>query len=100
MLAGYRWKSNAGVLLYFAFKFGAILFAVFAAEDSPRNTVLFYLIYLTGTAFLAWGCWAQARGRGYSGWYAVLAVLEIFGLIILALMPDRRQKQANQITAA
>ncbi len=82
-------RAYLGVALYFLFKFAAIVFAVASGGDGPVATPVFYGIFLLGTAFLIWGCWAQARMKGYSGWLAIFGVFEFFGLIILALLPDR-----------
>ena len=94
MIPGYRWKSNVGLLLWILLKFVAIAFALNAGQETDSNTLVFYVIWLTGTVFLGWGLWAQAVGKGYSGWLALLGILEIVGLIILAVMPDKHPRAA------
>lgn len=87
-------RAYLGVALYFVFKFAAIVFAVASGGDGPIATPVFYGIFLAGTAFLMWGCWAQARMKGYPGWLAIFGVLEFLGLIILAILPDRMKPVA------
>lgn len=89
MIARYRRKAYTGLALYFLFKIGAIAWAMAAGEDSPVNTSIFWLLFLTGTGFAFWACWAEAVGKGHSGSFALMALFGFWGFIICALLSDR-----------
>lgn len=92
-------KANLGVVLYFVFKFVAIVFAIASGGDGPIATPVFYAIFFLGTAFLVWGGSAQARMKGYSGWLGAIALLELLGLIILAMLPHKAHQPASASTS-
>ena len=89
MLPGYRAKASVGIGLWFLLKVAALGWAFVAGQDSPVNTSVFWALFVGGTACLLWGCWAQARGKGYSDLLALLGLAGLLGLIILAVLPDK-----------
>jgi hypothetical protein len=58
-----------------------------AAGDPFRVPGLILLV--VGAALFVWGCWAQAKGKGYGGALGLIGFLGVLGLIILAVLPDR-----------
>ena len=46
-------------------------------------------VALLGLALWIWGCWNYADSKGYPGYVGLLGIFSCFGLIILALLPDR-----------
>jgi len=42
-----------------------------------------------GYVFYSWSLYLLAKGKGYSGWFALLAIGSIIGLLILVFLPDR-----------
>ncbi|HXA20217.1 MAG TPA: hypothetical protein VN380_24780 [Thermoanaerobaculia bacterium] len=75
--------------MYFLFKIAAIAWAIAAGADSPVNTSIFWLLFLIGTAFAFWACWAQAIGKGHSGSFALFALFGFWGFIVVAILSDR-----------
>jgi amino acid transporter len=46
-------------------------------------------VILTGTVLLIAGLSWYAKAKGHSGWWGLLGLLSIIGLLVLALLPDR-----------
>jgi amino acid transporter len=46
-------------------------------------------IMLLGTVLLIIGLSLYARAKGHSGWWGLMGLLSIIGLIVLACLPDR-----------
>jgi hypothetical protein len=44
-----------------------------------------------GFIFFIWGCSSYAQGKGYSQWIGALGLLSIFGLVVLAVLPDKHK---------
>lgn len=89
MIATYRRTANLALALYFVFKLASIGWLIAAERDTPFNTIVFWLIFLTGTVFGFRACWAQARGRGHSGIIAWVAIFGFWGFVIVTLLTDR-----------
>ena len=81
MLAQHKSSTNIGVGL------GIILQVAGRAMESPFGL----LLLLAGAIAFVWGCAEYARGKGYSGWFGLLGVFSILGLIVLALLPDKHK---------
>ncbi|MBI5779423.1 MAG: hypothetical protein HZA49_08200 [Planctomycetes bacterium] len=52
-------------------------------------------ISIIGIVLWIWGCFAYAKGKGYSKYWGLLGFLYLLGLLILALFPDKH-KNANK----
>lgn len=93
MISKYKMQSNLGIVLWAAFKFAAIISLVFAEPKEPgteaATPIAFIVLFGLGTISLMWGAWAQAKGKGYPAAMFLLGVLELPGLIVLALLPDK-----------
>lgn len=61
---------------------------IWETRDVPK-----ILAYLVALCAYWYGVWVYAKGKGYSGILGVLlGLLLIFGLAVLAFLPDRRRK--------
>ena len=97
MIALYRKRANLGIAMYFVFKLAAIAWAIAAGEDSPVNTSIFWSLFLIGTAFGFWACWAQAVGKGHSGSFALFAFFGFWGFIVVAVLSDRAPDRSEPL---
>lgn len=95
MIAGYRQSYKLLLAGYFAARLGGLIPILLGAGEGITKSPLFYGVYVTGTVLLFWGCWALARAKGYSGWYLLLAVAGLLGLIVLAVLPDRSPSEPD-----
>ena len=43
-----------------------------------------------------WGCVNLARAKGHSGWYGLVGLLFILGLILLVLLEDKSKVNAEK----
>jgi hypothetical protein len=98
MLVEYKTKTNITIA------FAILLFIisrVFSTSDLFLAPVggaglfdLFSKIFLLGSLILfVFGCYFYAKGKGYSGDWALLGLLGIVGLIILIFFPDRHKRK-------
>jgi hypothetical protein len=100
VVAGYRQLSKLLVAGYFAARLAGLIPVFLAAGAGYSSSPLFYAVYLAGTVLLFWGCWALARSKGYSGWFALVGLAGILGLVALALFPDRAAEGGGAGVAA
>ena len=90
MIKEHQRRSNVGVGL--GILFNLIALQVLSAAEASDELGLYLMAVLFGTAgsaFFIWGCVNYAQGKGYSGWWGLLGLLSIFGLLALVLMRDR-----------
>jgi hypothetical protein len=55
-------------------------------------------VLILGMSLVAmdWGIWNHARARGHSSWIASLALLNVYGLLLLHLLPPGRRPDAGK----
>lgn len=53
-------------------------------------------LWLVGLCLLLWGSVHFMKGKGYSGWFGLFALLMGFGLIILLCFPDRHAMNSDR----
>ncbi|MGI0134172.1 MAG: hypothetical protein ACREBW_04360 [Candidatus Micrarchaeaceae archaeon] len=88
MLAEYKTKTNIGVGLGIV----AELVGNFLLDPTSRaQAVLGAVIILVGFVMFIWGCVQYAKGKGHSGWFGLLGLVSIFGLLVLVFLPDRHK---------
>lgn len=62
----------------------------FGEKMSVGGIILFTILSLGGAGFYLWGCCSWAKGKGYQVFYGfLLGILNILGLLILLLLPDK-----------
>jgi hypothetical protein len=89
VLPEYKGKTNLGV------GFGWVVMIV--GNVLIRNSPVPWLgivIFVFGLAAFIWGCTQYAKGKGHSGYWGVLGVLWILGLLVLFFLPDRHKDAA------
>lgn len=96
MAPDYRGRSNVGVIMYLLFKFAAVFWAAVTELSHPVTVGIFLALFLAGTAFLLYGCWAQTKMKNQPTVLALLGLFELPGLIVLAVLPERTRKSAPQ----
>ncbi|KAB2962039.1 MAG: hypothetical protein F9K18_10370 [Thermoanaerobaculia bacterium] len=91
MIASFRHRARLGIGGFFALRFlGLIIWSTARGGDAGGGVQrLFEFVFVLGTAFLLWGCWALAKGKGRSAWWALLGLAGIVGLVVALLLPDR-----------
>ncbi|MBQ2745464.1 MAG: hypothetical protein IJF37_07640 [Lachnospiraceae bacterium] len=58
--------------------------------------IIFYLAFMVGLcALFVWACKKIAEGKGLPSSYMWFGLLGLIGLIVVAVIPDRRQQQNN-----
>jgi len=45
-----------------------------------------------GYSLWVWGCYHQAKAKGYSGWFGIFGLLSAPGLLVLLILPDRTKE--------
>jgi hypothetical protein len=92
VIASFRHRARLGIGGFFALRFAGLITLWSASQwgggedGAPR---LFELLVVLGTASLVWGCWALAKGKGLSAWWALLGLAGVVGLVVALLLPDR-----------
>ncbi len=100
MIPAYRKKSNSAAAVVLATVVALLAFALFGDEtqQAPQSVgmqMVGPLIGITiGLAF-AISCWYYIKAKGRSGWWILVMVFNIVGLIILALLKDHAKGPAN-----
>lgn len=57
----------------------------------PDYALIGVVITLGGTVLLIAGLSYYAQAKGHSGWWGLMGFLSCLGLLVLALLPDRRK---------
>ena len=80
-----------GIVLQIA---GNIMVNVGGVNATQPNTPIILLgvvVALTGTVLLIMGLSMYAKAKGQSGWWGLMGLLSCLGLIVLAVLPDKRK---------
>ncbi|MCD4499987.1 hypothetical protein [Chromobacterium vaccinii] len=85
MLAKYKRNTNIGIFL------GVITQGGANGIVKSGVPIVGLIIAIIGAGFFIWGCSQYSKGKGYSGKFGLLGLLSIFGLVVLALMPDKHK---------
>lgn len=64
--------------------YGGLLF-------NPSIPLLLIPIMLLAVGLQSWSFYLYARAKGYSGWLALMGLTNIFGLVLLVFLPDKRR---------
>jgi hypothetical protein len=92
MLKEYKAKTNFGIGLAFAiWIIGGGLIGIHTEERIAVVKILGF------TPFL-YGCCCYAKGKGHSGYWGLLSILSLFGLIILICFKDRCKNNMEKST--
>lgn len=95
MIAYYRKRAYWGILwipIIMAASL-ATLNTILILKD-PENSVTRPLLLVGELGILAsyiWGCYNEAKGKGYPGWLGLLGILTLIGFIILIVLPDKKK---------
>ena len=90
MLQQYKKQTNIGVGIGFLLSVaGRVL-----EKQQPSLGILSLGLLVLSAGLVVWGCSGYAKGKGYSGYWGALGVFSLIGFIILALFPDRNNKNS------
>ncbi|MFH1732293.1 MAG: hypothetical protein ABIF82_11675 [Planctomycetota bacterium] len=67
--------------------------AIVSNTEEPSGAVI--LLALVGFVLLCIGLGLAAKSKGYPGYYGLLGFFTLFGIIILAVLPDKLAEQAK-----
>ena len=84
MIAEYKRKTNLFVGIGLLLQIGGALLG--------RHMEWANMLVLPGVFVYMYGLYFYAKSKGYSGWFAVFGLLNLLGLIILVLLPDKRKQ--------
>jgi len=92
MLAEEVKRTNIGVGIGIVAQIlGRVLMGVGASSKSFAMVCLGIIVLLAGVVFFIWGCFAYARGKGYSPVLGILGLFSLLGLIVLVVLPDKHK---------
>ena len=82
-----RSNTNIGLGMGFVLQLGGLF--LFETEDDRALTAL--VLILASLPLVVWGCLNYAEGKGHPKWTGLVGVAGVFGLIVLMVLPDRRE---------
>jgi hypothetical protein len=88
---GINYRQQAAIGIPFGFilmLFGHVL----RGSEIEDSIFVASLLTVGGIVLFLWGCVGYSMGKGYSKWLGTLGVLGCIGVVILALLPDRRKE--------
>lgn len=91
MIVAYKKKVN--IFIGLGFLINIVIFAYLFmnySKGQPFNPLVNLVGYASLGCFI-YGLYNYAKAKGYSGWLALLGFLNILGLIILVVLPDKRK---------
>jgi hypothetical protein len=93
-----RWESegNVGIVLGFA----TMLFGSGLTRQGPDYALAGMSVFIVGWLLLIYGCVNYAKWKDYSYWVGALGYLLLPGLLVLAMLPNRRKRLHAQNTPA
>jgi hypothetical protein len=87
MLAEKQVNTNIGVGVGFVLQATGRILTLYVPGMSAAGIAL----TIVGTGLFIWGCVHYAQGKGYHSAFGLLGLLSIFGLVALALLPDKHR---------
>ena len=87
MLLIYKKRMNISLGVWFVF----ILTQVVLKKSTYGDSIFYLFSYIGATAAMIYGCYASAKGKGYSGLWGLLGVFNIIGFIVLVFFPDKNK---------
>lgn len=86
MLEKYKWSSSLGIGLGLLLAGGGLALAWL-----PEHAGLALLLLVSGFPVLVWGCGQYATAKGHSNSWGLLGLTHVLGVLLLALLPDKRR---------
>lgn len=98
MIQAYKKKTSvAGTVCLVAIIAAFILASIVDPKQSQVvSLVLPVLSLVAGIAFIA-ACWFHIKAKGRSGWWILVLVFNLLGLLILMLLKDRAPSSENKV---
>jgi len=90
MIPEYKTKTNIFAGLGLVLQLGSRMMVV--GNQDPNQAALWTLVLLVGWVLIIVGCVYYAKGKGYSGAWGLLGLLNVIGFIILVLFKDRHKE--------
>src|SRR5713101_7361664 len=99
MLRQFTTKSIIALILGIGMMFGGGMvggYLSYGAGESSLPIIVAAIIWLPGFCFFMWGCVNLARAKGHSGWFGLVGLLFILGLILLVLLEDKSKVNSEK----
>ena len=95
MIQPHKTLSTVGVALAMAvFAGGGITAGAISSSSARTGEIIWIAAVALGFTLWVWGCYHQAKAKGYSGWWGILGLLSAPGLLVLLVLPDRTKKHS------
>lgn len=94
MLPGYQKKSALRGFGGFGLILAAVLVIKLTKSDGTAHTfrlVTIIALFVVGWPLYLWGCMTWMKGKGWPPLLGLLGILNIPGLIVLSLLPDKHK---------
>ena len=102
MLANYKRKANITAAVWFVAMLIVIPLALAMKPGTniwrDGNLIAQFVFIVLGGAWF-YGLWAYLKAKGRSGFWVVLGIFTLFGLIIIAVLPDKHKGGADVLPA-
>jgi len=98
MIAEYKKKTSVAGTVCLVAIIGAAVLAILIDPKQPGlgSIAVPLLSLIAGIAFI-YACWCHIKAKGRSGWWILVLVLNILGIVILALLKDRANADEKKI---
>lgn len=97
MVPAYKKKANLGIggsILAVVLMFVYITAIAHPSPNASQNNgdPLVMVLMLISSGLFFWGLYNYAKSKGRTGWLALLGFLNLIGLIILVMLPNKLKK--------
>ena len=105
MILAYKKKANTAALIWLiSIPIGIFVIFISAVIVNPQtqhsiDLGMALVGLFSGIAFVC-SCWFYIKAKGRSGWWILMLVFSIVGLIVLALLKDRAKDDQSKVAHA
>jgi hypothetical protein len=96
MIVAYKKKSNSAAAVVLVAFLGAMVCN--ALNDPKLELVVAMLATIAGIAFW-YSLWFYVKAKGRSGWWTLVIIFSLVGILILALLKDRATCDQSEVAA-
>ena len=96
----YATRANLGIAVGLVMTIGGRLWYRSLDDGDDGLLTLALIVGVAGTVAFVYGCVNYALAKGRAGWWGLLGLLSVLGLIVLWLLPDRSDPRMTRRDAA